>query len=146
MNLNKVFVLGNLTADPIARALPSGQSVVNFGLATNRIFYDKDRQKQQQAEFHNIVAFGKIAEIAQQYLKKGSMVLIEGRIQTRSWQDSSGNKRTRTEIITEKLQLGPRTAGKVIPAEEKETPLEEIPIIEEGGEKDEEINVSDLPF
>lgn len=146
MNLNKVFVLGNLTADPIARALPSGQSVVNFGLATNRIFYDKDRQKQQQAEFHNIVAFGKIAEIAQQYLKKGSMVLIEGRIQTRSWQDSSGNKRTRTEIITEKLQLGPRAAGKVIPAEEKETPLEEIPIIEEGGEKDEEINVSDLPF
>ena len=146
MNLNKVFVLGNLTADPIARALPSGQSVVNFGLATNRIFYDKDRQKQQQTEFHNIVAFGKIAEIAQQYLKKGSMVLIEGRIQTRSWQDSSGNKRTRTEIITEKLQLGPRTAGKVIPAEEKETPSEEIPIIEEGGEKDEEINVSDLPF
>ena len=147
MNLNKVFVLGNLTADPIARALPSGQSVVNFGLATNRIFYDKDRQKQQQTEFHNIVAFGKIAEIAQQYLKKGSMVLIEGRIQTRSWQDSSGNKRTRTEIITERLQLGPRAAGKVIPAEEKETPLEEIPIIEEGGEgKDEEINVSDLPF
>ena len=146
MNLNKVFVLGNLTADPISRALPSGQSVVNFGLATNRIFYDKDRQKQQQTEFHNIVAFGRIAEIAQQYLKKGSMVLIEGRIQTRSWQDSSGNKRTRTEIITEKLQLGPRTAGKVIPAEEKETPSEEIPIIEEGGEKDEEINVSDLPF
>ena len=147
MNLNKVFVLGNLTADPIARALPSGQSVVNFGLATNRIFYDKDRQKQQQTEFHNIVAFGRIAEIAQQYLKKGSMVLIEGRIQTRSWQDSSGNKRTRTEIITERLQLGPRAAGKVIPAEEKETPLEEIPIIEEGGEgKDEEINVSDLPF
>ena len=146
MNLNKVFVLGNLTADPISRALPSGQSVVNFGLATNRIFYDKDRQKQQQTEFHNIVAFGKIAEIAQQYLKKGSMALIEGRIQTRSWQDSSGNKRTRTEIITERLQLGPRAAGKVIPAEEKETPSEEIPIIEEGGEKDEEINVSDLPF
>jgi len=146
MNLNKVFVLGNLTADPIARALPSGQSVVNFGLATNRIFYDKDRQKQQQAEFHNIVAFGKIAEIAQQYLKKGSMVLIEGRIQTRSWQDSSGNKRTRTEIITERLQLGPRTAGRAIPTEEKKTPSEEIPIIEEGGEKDEEINVSDLPF
>ena len=147
MNLNKVFVLGNLTADPIARALPSGQSVVNFGLATNRIFYDKDKQKQQQTEFHNIVAFGRIAEIAQQYLKKGSMVLIEGRIQTRSWQDSSGNKRYRTEIITEKLQLGPRAAGKVIPTEEKETPLEEIPIIEEGGEgKDEEINVSDLPF
>ncbi len=111
MNLNKIFVLGNLTADPISRALPSGQSVANFSIATNRIFYDKDRQKQQQTEFHNVVAFGRIAEIAQQYLKKGSMVLIEGRIQTRSWQDSSGNKRTRTEIITERLQLGPRTAS-----------------------------------
>ncbi len=147
MNLNKVFVLGNVTADPVSRALPSGQSVVNFGLATNRIFYDKNRQRQQQTEFHNIVAFGKIAEIAQQYLKKGSMVLIEGRIQTRNWQDSSGNKRSRTEIITERLQLGPKaTAGKTIAAGEKETPLEEIPIIEEGKEKEEEINVSDLPF
>ena len=112
MNLNKVFVLGNLTADPIARALPSGQSVVNFGVATNRVFYNKDRQKQEQAEFHNIVAFGRIAEIVQQYLKKGSMVLIEGRIQTRTWQDaSSGSKRYRTEIITERLQLGPRRAS-----------------------------------
>ncbi len=178
MNLNKVFVLGNLTADPISRALPSGQPVANFGLATNRIFYDKDRQKQQQAEFHNIVAFGRTAEIAQQYLKKGSMVLIEGRIQTRSWQDSSGNKRTRTEIITERLQLGPRTASqptadqpkagfRTTPLEspasdqnqvQKETPKEEIPIIEENKppsaetvakaseDKDEEIDVSRIPF
>jgi len=171
MNLNKIFVLGNLTADPISRALPSGQPVANFGLATNRIFYDKDRQKQQQAEFHNIVAFGRIAEIAQQYLKKGSMVLIEGRIQTRSWQDSSGNKRTRTEIITERLQLGPRTASfQTTPPEspasdqnqvqkvQKETPKEEIPIIEEdkppsvetaakvSEDKDEEIDVKNIPF
>jgi len=142
MNLNKVFVLGNLTADPIVRALPSGQSVANFGLATNRIFYDRDRQKQQRTEFHNIVAFGRSAEIAQQYLRKGSMVLIEGRIQTRNWQDSSGNKRYRTEIITERLQLGPRTASFQTTSPEpsvpnqnqpqKETPQEEIPIIEEG--------------
>jgi len=168
MNLNKVFVLGNLTADPISRALPSGQPVANFGLATNRIFYDKDRQKQQQTEFHNIVAFGRTAEIAQQYLKKGSMVLIEGRIQTRSWQDSSGNKRTRTEIITERLQLGPKTSSfRTTPLEspvsdqnqiQKETPKEEIPIIEENKppsaetiakaseDKDEEIDVKNIPF
>jgi len=174
MNLNKVFVLGNLTADPIIRALPSGQSVVNFGLATNRIFYNKDRQKQQQTEFHNIVAFGRNAEIAQQYLRKGSMVLIEGRIQTRNWQDSSGNRKYRTEIITERLQLGPRTASQPtadqpkagfqttspepsVPNQnqpQKETPQEEIPIIEEGKpitaedseNKDEEIDVKDIPF
>ena len=179
MNLNKVFVLGNLTADPISRALPSGQSVANFGIATNRIFYDKERQKQQQTEFHNIVAFGRIAEIAQQYLKKGSMVLIEGRIQTRSWQDSSGNKRTRTEIITERLQLGPRSAFSQTARPEtpvfdqsqaqKETPKEEIPIIEEGKyeekpsfakesqattaenpsedkDQDDQIDVSQIPF
>ena len=152
MNLNKVFVLGNVTADPIARALPSGQSVVNFGLATNRIFYDKDRQKQQQTEFHNIVAFGRNAEITQQYLKKGSLVLIEGRIQTRSWQDSSGNKRTRTEIITERLQLGPRTISsqKEPPTPnqnqaQKETLQEEIPIIEED-KPNGEIDVKDIPF
>ena len=75
MYLNKVFVLGNLTADPNVRALPSGQSVVNFSIATNRIFYDKNREKQERVEFHNIVAFGRNAEIVQQYLRKGSLVL-----------------------------------------------------------------------
>lgn len=159
MNLNKAFVLGNLTGDPIVRALPSGQSVANFSVATNRIFYDKDRQKQEQVEFHNIVAFGRTAEIAQQYLKKGSMVLIEGRLQTRSWQDPSGNKRFRTEIVTERLQLGPRTGAGISP---KEAPVQEdIPIIEEDGpssqpskdeeksenkEEEEEIDVKKIPF
>lgn len=139
MNLNKVFILGNLTADPIVRSLPSGQIVANFGVATNRVFYDKNGQKQQQTEFHNVVAFGKIAEIAQQYLKKGSLVLIEGRLQTRNWEDSAGNKRTRTEIITERLQLGPKNLQQTpeinIPAEEPTPPQEElkeeIPVIEE---------------
>ena len=168
MNLNKAFILGNLTRDPEAKTLPSGQTVANFGMATNRVFYDKNKQKQEQVEFHNIVTFGKTAEIARQYLKKGSMVLIEGRIQTRDWQDSSGNKHYRTEIIAENLQLGPRTTGKTIPRsdgfEKKETPTptiqqEEIPIIEEGeeiketkkptalnNEKDEEIDVKKIPF
>ncbi len=145
MNLNKAFVLGNLTRDPDAKTLPSGQLVANFGVATNRIFYDKNKQKQEQVEFHNIVTFGKTAEIAQQYLKKGSMVLIEGRIQTRTWQDSSNNKRSRTEIIAERLQLGPKTAQKNMasetPSGEKEMPKEEIPIIEE-----KEIDVKDIPL
>jgi len=152
MNLNKAFLIGRLTRDPENKALPSGQSLTSFGMATDRFFTDKTGQKQQQTEFHNIVLFGKLADIAAQYLNKGSLVLIEGRLQTRSWQDSSGNKRSRTEIIAERLQLGPRSAGKTIPAQEpeKETqsedatrePKEDIPVIEEDGE----IDISKIPF
>lgn len=110
MNLNKAFVLGNLTRDPERRNLPSGQAVCNFGLATNRFYTDKNGQKQQVVEFHNIVVFGKMAETASQYLKKGSLALIEGRLQTRNWQDpSSGQTRYRTEIIAERLQLPPKS-------------------------------------
>ena len=148
MNLNKVFLIGRLTQDPQTKALPSGQQICSFGLATSRFFTDKSGQKQQQPDFHNIVLFGRLAEIASQYLNKGSLVLIEGRIQTRSWQDTTGNKKYRTEIVGERLQLGPRTAGKAVPAEEKEMPSqqempsqEQIPIIEE-----EEINIKDIPF
>lgn len=148
MNLNKVFLVGRLTRDPETRALPSGKSVANFGLATDRYFVDKAGQKQQQTEFHNIVFFGRLAEIASQYLNKGSLVLIEGRLQTRAWQDASGNKRSRTEIIGQSMQLGPKTAGKTAPApqepsQEREMPSqEEIPIIEE----DSEIDVKDIPL
>ena len=142
MNLNKAILVGRLTQDPQSRTLPSGQSVVSFGLATGRFYTDKNGEKKQQTEFHNIVMFGKLAEIASQYLTKGSLTLIEGRLQTRSWQDSSGNQRWRTEIIAERLQLGPKSAGKVTPptAPEQESPKEEIPIIEE------EIDVKDIPF
>ncbi len=147
MNLNKVILIGRLTRDPESRSLPSGQSLTSFGMATDRFFSDKSGQKQQQTEFHNIVIFGKLADIASQYLNKGSLVLIEGRLQTRSWQDSSGNKRSRTEIIGERLQLGPKSAGKITPAapqkEAKEEPAQEdIPVIEE----DEEIDISKIPF
>jgi len=147
MNFNKVILIGRLTRDPENRALPSGQSLTSFGLATDRFFTDKNGQKQKQVEFHNIVLFGKLADIAAQYLNKGSLALIEGRLQTRSWQDSSGNKRTRTEIIAERLQLGPRAAGKTTPAtppqeETGETEKEDIPVIEEDGE----IDISKIPF
>ncbi len=130
MNLNKVFILGNLPRDPEARSLPSGQSVVNFGIATNRFYTDKSGEKKQDAEFHNITAFGRLADISSRYLTKGSLVLIEGRLRTRSWQDSSGIKHFRTEIITENVQLAPKTMGKTIPNAPKET-KEDIPIIEE---------------
>jgi len=141
MNLNKVFLIGRLTKDPQVKSLPSGQQVANFGMATDRFYFDKNKQKQQQTEFHNIVMFGKLAEIASQYLKKGSLVMIDGRLQTRSWEDSSGNKRSRTEIVTERMQLGPRSVAKTIPPKEP-TSTEEIPVIEE----ETEIDVKDIPF
>ncbi|MFH1401787.1 MAG: single-stranded DNA-binding protein [Parcubacteria group bacterium] len=151
MNLNKVFLIGNLTRDPEARALPSGQQVTSFGLATNRFFTDKSGQKQKQAEFHNVVLFGRLAEIASQYLAKGALVMIEGRLQTRSWKDASGNTKYRTEIVGQSMQLGPRTGSKSAtqdaPEPTQEEPpqnisQEEIPIIEDGGE----IDVKDIPF
>lgn len=141
MNLNKVFLVGRLTRDPQVKSLPSGSQVANFGLATDRFFVDKNKQKQQQTEFHNIVMFGRLAELASQYLAKGSLVLIEGRLQTRNWQDAAGNQKYRTEIVAERMQLGPKAAGKVIPKEEK-TAQEEIPVIEE----ETEIDVKDIPF
>jgi len=141
MNLNKVFLIGRLTQDPQVKTLPSGQQVCNFSLATDRFFTDKSGQKQQQVEFHNIVLFGRLAEIASQYLTKGSLMFVEGRLRTRNWQDASGNKRYRTEIVAERIQLGPKAAGKVVPPVQ-EAPEEEIPIIEEEGE----INVRDIPF
>ncbi len=112
MNFNKAFVLGNVTRDPELRTTPSGQSVASFGIATNRIWKSQSGERQKSAEFHNVVAWGRLAEICHQYLKKGSLVFVEGRIQTRSWQDKdSGQKRFRTEIVAETMQLGPRGAG-----------------------------------
>jgi len=152
MNLNKVFLVGRLTQDPQVKSLPSGNSVANFSIATNRVFYDKNKEKKEQTEFHNIVLFGKLADISQQYLNQGSLILIEGRLQTRSWEDKNGIKKYRTEIIGESLQMGPRTQQTTLsenPAErakdEKETKevnkKDEIPTVEE-----EEIDVKDLPL
>lgn len=146
VNLNKVILIGNLTADPELRTTPSGQSVCNFRMATNRIWTDKTTsQQQKETEYHTIIAWARLAEIASQYLSKGSLVMIEGRLRTRSWQDSSGNKRFRTEVVAERLQLGPKGVAKSIPAQssppEKET-KEEIPVIEE----EEEIDVKDIPL
>jgi len=169
MNLNKVFILGNLTNDPEIKSLPSGQAVASFGIATNRFFKTQQGEKRQEAEFHNIIAFGRLAEIASQYLRKGSLAFIEGRIRTRSWQDNSGLKRFRTEIIAESLQLGPKATVGNAASDPVSPPAaeEDIPVIEESsaetpeksakkGEeaksnddlenKTEEIRVEDIPF
>ena len=113
MNLNKVFLIGNLTRDPELKSLPSGQAVVNVGLATNRMWKGKDGTPQKQVEFHNIVMFGRLAEITKQYLIKGSMVMIEGRIQTRSWEGQDGKKNYKTEIVAEAMQMGPRNVNRL---------------------------------
>ena len=148
MNLNKAFILGNVTRDPEVRSLPSGQQVTNFSIATNRFYTSSAGEKKQDAEFHNIVCFGKLADISSRYLNKGSLVLIEGRIQTRNWQDTAGVKHYKTEIVAESLQLGPRGAGGTPsgagnsnysrsstpnpePENIKQDRQEEIPIIEE---------------
>lgn len=146
MNLNKAFVLGNVTRDPEVRALPSGQQVTSFAIATNRYYTDSSGQKKEEAEFHNIVCFGKLADISSRYLTKGSLVFIEGRLKTRSWQDSAGVKHYKTEVIADSLQLGPRGSGNAgerniasnssyskfsRPEPEQPAKQEDIPIIEE---------------
>ena len=110
MYLNKAFIFGNLTRDPELRAMPSGMNVASFSIATNRVFKDRDGKKQEQADFHNIVVFGRQADIVAQYLKKGSSAFVEGRIQTRSW-EKDGQKQYRTEIVADSVQFGPRTGG-----------------------------------
>lgn len=111
MNLNKVFIIGRLTNDPQLRNTPGGQSVASFSLATNRNWIAKNGQKQEEVQFHNIVVWGRQAEVASQFLKKGAMAFVEGRLQTRSWQDKSGQTRYTTEIVCERMQMGPRAAG-----------------------------------
>ncbi len=152
MNFNKVVILGNLTRDPESRTLPSGQPVVSFAVATNRFYTDRNGQKQKTAEFHNIVAFGRLAEICSRYLSKGKLVLVEGRLQTRSWQGQDGAKRWRTEIVMENMQLGPRGVTGETPAMPADAPgqAEEIPIIDADedltAENKEGVNVDEIPF
>jgi len=146
MNLNKVIIVGNAVDAPEMRTTQSGQQVANLRVATNRMWKDAQGQRQKSSEFHGVVLWGRLAEIASQYLQKGSLVLIEGRLQTRSWEDSSGQKKYRTEIVAEAMQLGPRlTSGQ--PTQESSLTeasegKEEIPVIEEN----EDIDVKDIPF
>lgn len=110
MYINKALLYGNLTRDPELRSLPSGIQVASFSLATNRVYNDKDGKRQEQADYHNIVVFGKQADTVSRYLKKGSGVFVEGRMQTRSW-EQDGQKKYRTEVIADRIQFGPRSGG-----------------------------------
>ena len=151
MYLNKAFLYGNLTRDPELRALPSGAQVCSFGLATNRTYKDKEGAKQEATEFHNIVAFGRPAEIIAQYMKKGRPLFVEGRIQTRSW-DKDGAKQYRTEIVVDNFQFGDGGQGRGGSAGGDSAPMsraEEHPASKGGDEiqyPDEDINPEDIPF
>lgn len=109
--LNRAQIIGNLTREPESRQLPSGQSVCNFSVATNRSYTDKEGNQRDDVEFHNCVAWGKLAEICQQYLGKGRKVFLEGRLQTRSWEGQDGVKRSRTEINIEQMIMLDRAGG-----------------------------------
>ena len=157
MYLNKVYLYGNITRDPEMKSLPSGSKVTQFSLATNRVYKDQAGNKQEQTEFHNIVVFGRQAETSAQYLKKGQGVLIEGRIQTRSWDDkTTGEKKYRTEIIADAVQFGPKGgASNGAPAGEGYAPTQSVnaqtaasttPDLDTIDYGDANVNVDDIPF
>jgi len=154
MNLNKVFLIGNLTRDVVLRTTPSGQSVADFGLATNRIWSGSNGQKQQEVEFHNIVVWGKMAELCSQYLAKGRMVFIEGRIRTRSWQDANNQKRYKTEVIAENIQFGPKSVKEESPLDmppeiHSDLSSEDLPVLEADSKdnpEEDDISSEEIPF
>ncbi len=153
MYLNKAMLFGNITKDPEIRALPSGIKVASFGLATNRTYKDKNGVKQEKSDFHNIVVFGKQAELIGQYMKKGSSLYVEGRIESRSWDDASGQKKYRTEIIVENFQFGPKSAGSAASggsyapkADSAKAPTEDKDTGSQIQYPEEEINIEDIPF
>ncbi|MEK7505486.1 MAG: single-stranded DNA-binding protein [Patescibacteria group bacterium] len=152
MYLNKVLLVGNLTRDPELRALPSGAQVASFGMATNRVWKNKEGAKQEAVDFHNIVVFGRQAEIAAQYLKKGQNVLIEGRIQTRSW-EKDGVKQYRTEIVADRVQFGAKAGGGGAPRAADDAEVKGAKGPTKTGEDldtieypQEDINPEDIPF
>ncbi len=154
MYINKAMVMGNLTRDPEIKSIPAGTKVASFSLATNRTWKDQSGAKREQVEYHNIVVFGKQAEVIAQYCKKGSSLLVEGRLQTRSWDDQSGQKKYRTEILLESFQFGPKGSTTIgSPSGENAAMKASEP---QAGQKDdsidsieypdEDINVDDIPF
>ncbi|HBI50851.1 MAG: Single-stranded DNA-binding protein [Candidatus Moranbacteria bacterium GW2011_GWC2_37_73] len=162
MNLNKVQLIGRLTRDPELRTTPSGQTVTTVGIATNRTWNDKAGQKQEKSEFHNIVIWGRLAEIAGQYLTKGQEAYFEGRLETRSYTGKDGVERKTTDIVAENMQMGQRAQGSAgprpapmamgaaamapRPTVQQQAPMaEEIPTINLDEEQD-EVRLEDVPF
>jgi len=163
MNLNKAMLIGNLTRDPEVRTTPQGTSVASFSVATNFVWNDANGQKQEKAEYHNIVAWRKLAEIIGQYLKKGSKVYIEGRLQTRDWTGQDGVKRYRTEIIADNMIMLDRASANSsnsnaqvpaaasepdLPTIEQEAPSSDTPTEQPASSESDsdEIKLEDIPF
>lgn len=145
--VNKVILIGNLGADPDLRHTPSGTAVSNLRLATTEVFSNREGEKNKRTEWHRIVVFGRLAEICNQYLKKGRQVYIEGRLQTREWEDKSGDKRYTTEIVaTNMVMLGSRSEGGFSSDDaQPDAPAEAVdaPTAGAGASTEED---SDLPF
>jgi len=156
MNLNLVMLIGRITRDAESKVVPSGQTVVNFSLATNSVWFDKNQQKQESTEFHNIVFWGKRAEALAPYLNKGKLVMIEGELRTSSWVGQDNQKKYRTEVFVKNLQLAPR-ASNVGSFEEskssenvkKEEIEEDLPVIQDGDDVnpfEEDLEGDEIPF
>lgn len=152
MYLNKAMIIGNLTRDPELRSLPNGTKVCSFSLATNRVWKDANGAKQESTDYHNVVVFGRQAETVAQYMKKGNSMLVEGRMQTRSWDDkTTGEKKYRTEIVADRTQFGPKGSGGGDGASyqnsgtktAQQPPQEDSDTIEY---PEEDINPEDIPF
>ncbi len=150
MNVNKVLLVGRLTGDPQLRSTKSGSAVAVFSMATNRVWNDKNNQKQEEVEYHNIVVWGKQAETVSKFLLKGQMAFVEGRLATREYEDKQGQKRRVTEVVAERVQFGPKAGSAGSPRVAASTPsganddsaAQEIPTIN----IDDEIKSEDLPF
>ncbi|MFH0834123.1 MAG: single-stranded DNA-binding protein [Patescibacteria group bacterium] len=141
-SLNKAQIIGNLTRDPEVRQTPNGQTVATIGVATNRKWKNAAGELQEEAEFHNIVCWGKLAEICQQYLRKGSKVYFDGRLKTRSWEDPDGKKNYRTEIIAENMIMLDSRGGSSAP--QNSAPAESDSQVPPSD--NEEVKIDDLPF
>jgi single-strand DNA-binding protein len=161
MSVNKVILVGRLGRDPETRYTGGGQAVANFSVATDESYKDKSGERQKRTEWHKIVVWGKQAEIAQQYLKKGSLIFVEGRIQSREWQDKEGQKRTSFEIVATNFRmLGGRAEGAAAgaaagagfahggggAARPSDPDMEGGPMLEEPGAPGPEITDEDIPF
>lgn len=151
MYLNKAMVYGNLTRDPEMKSLPSGMQVCSFSLATNRVYNDRDGNRQESTDYHNVVVFGKQAENSAKYLTKGSSTYVEGRLQTRSW-EKDGQKQYRTEIVADRVQFGPKSDGgggvtsSAAPAAAAVPKAENAATPAAPDYPEEEINPEDIPF
>lgn len=140
--INKVIVVGRLGANPEMRYTNSGMGVCNFNLATSENWVDKQGQKKERTEWHRIVVWGKLGELCNEYLKKGRQTYVEGRLQTRSWDDKNGNKRYTTEIVANTVQfLGPAEQSGATP----KSPADDVPFLEDSPEVP-EVKDEDIPF